>query len=82
MQQRLAEPVLDTTEPLTLAERLRQLRKATGCTTGEIAAAAGLFGWELDFLETDRVHHKDSDIEALARVYGVTSGYLLTGEKP
>lgn len=71
MMQRLAEPVRDTTEHLTLGERLRQLRKATGCTTGEIAAAAGLTDGVVRWFEDDEAGPMKV-LEALAGVYGVS----------
>src|SRR4051812_46515473 len=68
-QQRLTEPVPDEHE--TLGQRLRRLRRATGCTVSEIAAAAGIKPVLIYGYERDWGMPSEQTLEALARVYGV-----------
>lgn len=58
-----------STEHETIGGRLRRLRKATGCTIGEIAAAAGISVLCLETIERGSEWPTRSMRHALARVY-------------
>jgi transcriptional regulator with XRE-family HTH domain len=68
----LADTHATSPEPETPGERLRRLRTATGCTIGEVAAAAGLDRVLVRSFERDKAEPSHGALKRLARVYGLS----------
>lgn len=65
----------------TLAERLRLARGYTGLSARKISALAGLAPSHVGYLETTAGANPEvKTIAAIARVFGVTTGWLMSGE--
>lgn len=78
----LADPLQIQAAPETLGARLRRLRRATGCTVAEIAAAAGFNRELLRSFERDKEEPSNGALKRLARVYGVSLDDLVTPPPP
>ena len=65
----------------TLADRLRLVRSYSEASARKISAVAGLSPSHVGYLETTAHANPEArTLEALARVFGVTVGWLLNGE--
>ena len=62
------------------AARLKQLRKQRGLTQAEVAAAIGVTRSVVSLYETEMRQPSPDMIVALARLYGVSTDYLLRGD--
>lgn len=62
------------------AARLKQLRKQRGMTQTEVAAAIGVTRSVVSLYETEMRQPSPDMILALARLYGVSTDYLLRGD--
>ena len=62
------------------AARLKQLRKQRGMTQTEVAAAIGVTRSVVSLYETEMRQPSPDMIVALARLYGVSTDYLLRGD--
>lgn len=62
------------------AARLKQLRKQRGMTQTEVAAAIGVTRSVVSLYETEMRQPSPGMIVALARLYGVSTDYLLRGD--
>ena len=63
------------------AARLKQLRKQRGMTQTEVAAAIGVTRSVVSLYENEMRQPSPEIIIALARLYGVTTDYLLCGNR-
>lgn len=62
------------------AARLKQLRKQRGMTQTEVAAAIGVTRSVVSLYETEMRQPSPDMIVALARLYGISTDYLLRGD--
>lgn len=62
------------------AARLKQLRKQRGMTQTEVAAAIGVTRSVVSLYETEMRQPSPDMIVALARLYSVSTDYLLRGD--
>ena len=62
------------------AARLKQLRKQRGMTQTEVAAAIGVTRSVVSLYETEMRQPRPDMIVELARLYGVSTDYLLRGD--
>jgi transcriptional regulator with XRE-family HTH domain len=69
-------------DPLTIGRRLRHLRKASGRTLSEVAAAAGISPSALSLVENGKREAKLSLLTALAAALGSSLAELLTVAAP
>lgn len=64
---------------MSLASRLRTLREIAGVSAREASALSGLSPSHVALLETDRHRATTDTVAAIARAFGVSIDWLVTG---